>query len=428
MKEWISAKIITPILIFTNLRPVVALKNGMIYTMPFAIIGSVFLLLANIPIPSVAKWVTENGLDTYFYQVFGASFAIMALFGVMGIAYTYVKDSGYEGFAPGLIALVVFILTTNGSVTDAESGITIGNIINKQWTGGQGMISAIIIGLLVGSTYTWFMKKNIRIKLPDSVPENVASSFTALIPACFIITAALFIYIFFDKVLNTTMIEWIYHVIQIPLQGISDSYGGALMIAFLIPFLWFFGVHGAIIISGIMGSLLQVNSLQNQEILNQGKALTLENGGHIVTQQFVDQFITITGSGITIGIVMYMVLFARSKQFKELGKMSISPGIFNINEPVIFATPIVMNPIMAVPFILVPMISASLTYFALYTGLVPLFSAVQVPWTTPPIISGLLVGGWRAALLQAVVLVISFVLYLPFVRKMDNINLTVENQ
>ena len=175
-----------------------------------------------------------------------------------------------------------------------------------------------------------------------------------------------------------------------------------------------------------MGPILQANSLENTEIVKAGKALTVANGGHIVTQQFLDQFMTVTGAGMTIGIVIYMVWFARSAQFKQLGRLSIVPAFFNINEPITFATPIVMNPIMALPFILTPVISGLITYFALYTGLVPLFTAVQVPWTTPPVISGFLVGGWRAALLQVIVLGLGFFIYLPFIRKVDQLNYAEE--
>lgn len=171
-----------------------------------------------------------------------------------------------------------------------------------------------------------------------------------------------------------------------------------------------------------MGPILTANSLENTAILESGKELTVANGGHIVTQQFLDQFMTVTGAGMTIGIVMFMVLFARSSQFKQLGRLAMIPAFFNINEPIIFATPIVMNPIMAIPFILTPVASGVITYFALYSGLVPLFTAVQVPWTTPPIISGFLVGGWQAALLQAFVLVLGFFIYLPFIRKVDVLN------
>ncbi|MFB8623217.1 PTS sugar transporter subunit IIC [Enterococcus casseliflavus] len=428
MNEWINEKLLPPILKFVNTKAITALRNGMLYTMPFSIVGSFFLLLANFPVQSIADWVTNSGLGEYFNQAYGASFAIMAFFAVMGIAYSYVKAEGYEGLPAGMIGLVIFLLTMESSVTDAEANVTIANVIDKTWTGGQGMISAILVGLFVGWGYTWFLKRDIRIKLPEQVPTNVANSFTALIPAAVLTTIALGIYIFFDKVFQTTVVEWIYTVIQSPMQGVTDSLGGAMMLGFLVPFLWFFGVHGSTIVGGIMGPILQANSLANTAILESGKALTLENGGHIVTQQFLDQFMTVTGAGMTIGIVLYMVAFARSAQFKQLGRLSLIPAFFNINEPIIFATPIVMNPIMVLPFILTPMVSGVITYFALYTGIVPLFTAVQVPWTTPPIISGFLVGGIRTAILQFVVLAIGFFIYYPFIRKVDSLNYKQETE
>ncbi len=428
MNEWINEKLLPPILKFVNTKAITALRNGMLYTMPFSIVGSIFLLLANFPVKSIADWVTNSGLGEYFNQAYGASFAIMAFFAVMGIAYSYVKAEGYEGLPAGMIGLVIFLLTMESSVTDAEANVTIANVIDKTWTGGQGMISAILVGLFVGWGYTWFLKRDIRIKLPEQVPTNVANSFTALIPAAVLTTIALGIYIFFDKVFQTTVVEWIYTVIQSPMQGVTDSLGGAMMLGFLVPFLWFFGVHGSTIVGGIMGPILQANSLANTAILESGKALTLENGGHIVTQQFLDQFMTVTGAGMTIGIVLYMVAFARSAQFKQLGRLSLIPAFFNINEPIIFATPIVMNPIMVLPFILTPMVSGVITYFALYTGIVPLFTAVQVPWTTPPIISGFLVGGIRTAILQFVVLAIGFFIYYPFIRKVDSLNYKQETE
>ena len=428
MNEWINEKLLPPILKFVNTKAITALRNGMLYTMPFSIVGSIFLLLANFPVQSIADWVTNSGLGEYFNQAYGASFAIMAFFAVMGIAYSYVKAEGYEGLPAGMIGLVIFLLTMESSVTDAEANVTIANVIDKTWTGGQGMISAILVGLFVGWGYTWFLKRDIRIKLPEQVPTNVANSFTALIPAAVLTTIALGIYIFFDKVFQTTVVEWIYTVIQSPMQGVTDSLGGAMMLGFLVPFLWFFGVHGSTIVGGIMGPILQANSLANTAILESGKALTLENGGHIVTQQFLDQFMMVTGAGMTIGIVLYMVAFARSAQFKQLGRLSLIPAFFNINEPIIFATPIVMNPIMVLPFILTPMVSGVITYFALYTGIVPLFTAVQVPWTTPPIISGFLVGGIRTAILQFVVLAIGFFIYYPFIRKVDSLNYKQETE
>lgn len=425
MQEFFSNKVIPAIMKFVSLKGVVALKDGLLYTMPLTIVGSVFLLLANFPIKAVVNWLDSMGWIDPLDQAYGATFNIIALIGVVGIAYKYVKNEGYEGLNAGVLAAVTFILTTDSFVV-TESGEIVSNVINKTWTAGQGMISAIIIGLLVGWIYSWFMKNDIRIKMPAGVPEGVANSFTALIPGFVIITGATLVYSFFKFVLDTTFIEAVYAFIQTPLQGLTDSLGGVIVMALMIPFLWFFGIHGSTIVGGIIGSVLTANSLANQAILDSGMALTIENGGRIVTQQFLDQFINVTGAGMTIGLVIYMIFFAKSAQCKELGRLGGVPGLFNINEPILFGTPIVMNPFLAIPFIAMPVISGLILYFSISIGLVPMFGGVMVPWTTPPIVSGFLVGGWKMAILQTAILALSFFVYLPFIRKIDKMNLEAE--
>lgn len=147
----------------------------------------------------------------------------------------------------------------------------------------------------------------------------MAASFTALIPAAAIIVAATVIYGIFSLGLNTTIVEWIYAVIQTPLQKVTDGPVGLFVITFLPVFLWFFGVHGSSIIGGVMGPLLLANNADNLVLYKAGK-LSLANGAHIITQSFMDQFITVTGAGVTIGIVVFMLLGAKSAQMKTLGK------------------------------------------------------------------------------------------------------------
>lgn len=290
------------------------------------------------------------------------------------------------------------------------------------------MITAILVGLLVGYLYSWFMKKDIKIKMPAGVPEGVTNAFSALLPATIMILAAILVYIFFKVVTGGTFVEWIYRVIQTPLQGLSDSLGAVLIITCLIPFMWLFGVHGATIIGGIMDPLLIANSLENQAIIDSGKALTIANGAHIVTHQFLNIYINMTGTGLTLGLVLAMIFFGKSQQSKKLGGLSFVPGCFNINEPVLFGFPIVMNPIMAVPFILNPMLTGIILYCSIRFGLVAPFGGIMPPWTTPPIVSGFLAGGWRAALLQALLIIMSLLVYLPFFKKQDAINLKMEQE
>lgn len=426
MKDFLNNKVIPKMMVFINTKAIRGLKDGLLYSMPMMIIGSIFLLLANFPYTPFANWLGAVGITPVLNQVYESTFNIMALIASIGIAYTYVKNEGYNGMPAGVISLCTYLLFQPSQVTNQE-GANVG-VIFKTWTGGQGMIGAIIIGLIVGWIYTVFLKKNITIKMPDGVPDGVATSFTALIPGAVVIIAASIIYAVVKNMFATTPMEWIYKTIQIPLQGLTDSFGGVVAMGFLIPFFWFFGIHGSTLVGGIMGPLLTANTAANQAILDSGRELNLANGGHIVTQQFLDQFMTVTGAGITIGLVIYLTFFAKSNQCRQVGRLGIGPAFFNINEPVLFGTPVVLNPIMAIPFMIMPVLSGTIQYLAIYTGLCPMYKGILVPWTCPPIISGFLIGGWRTALLQVGILALSFFVYLPFIRVIDKMYEKQENQ
>mgnify|MGYP000911486091 FL=1 len=422
MGEFLNEKVVPGIMRFVNTKAMQALKDGIMYAMPMIMVGALFMLIGNFPVASVTDWLKATGIAAVCSQLSDSTFGVIGIIAAVGIAYTYVKNEGYAGLPAGIISACTFFVLQPGSVDSAllvNPTKSVGAIL-KGWTGGKGMIGAIVAGLLVGWIYSFFMKKDITIKMPAGVPEGVANAFTSLIPGFVIITGAGVIYALCVGLLGGTPIQMIYTYLSMPLQGMTDSLGGVITMGVMIPFFWLFGIHGATIIGdGIMGPMLLANSAENQAIIDSGMALTIANGGHIVTKQFLDQFMTVTGSGITIGLVVFMLVFAKSKQMKDLGRLAIVPGIFNVNEPVLFGLPIVLNPLMAVPFIVTPVLSGLIEYAALASGLCPLYSGVIVPWTTPAIISGFLVGGWRTALLQTAVLVMSFFTYLPFAKLMD---------
>lgn len=420
MKDFLNEKLIPKVMQFVNTKAMIALKDGLLYSMPVMMIGAVFLLLGNFPLDAVTNALDKAGLTPVLNQAANCTFSIISLIAAVGIAYTYVKNEGYNGLPAGVISLCTYLILQPSTVM--SDGAEVG-VILKTWTGGQGMIAALISGLVVGGVYSLFLNKNVTIKMPAGVPEGVAAAFTSLIPGFVLVTGTTIIYAVFKIGFGITPIEWIYEVLQLPLQGMTDSFGGVVAMGFLIPFFWFFGIHGSTLISdAIMGPLLLANSAANQAIIDSGLELTIANGGHIVTKQFVDQFMTVTGAGITIGLVVYMAFFARSKQLREIGKLGIIPSFFNVNEPVLFGTPIVLNPMLLVPFIMMPILSGVIEYAAIYFGLCPLYGGVVIPWTTPPIISGFLVGGWRTALLQAAILVLTFFVYLPFIKAVDKKN------
>jgi PTS system cellobiose-specific IIC component len=430
MKEqlnWLLGKVLQ----IVNSKPIVAIKEGFMLTMPLTIVGSVFLLFAFVPISGYdafmaglfgAEWKAP------LFQVVGATFDILALVGGFGVAYTYVKYEGFPGANAGVLSIVCMLILLPTFVVAPDGATHIGGVIPKAFLGGKGMIAAIIIGLAVGKIYSMALKNDWIIKLPDAVPEGVSNAFKSLIPGFLIVSLAFLTYILFDRVFDSTLIETIYHILQIPLQNMSDSFWGALSIAIMISLLWWCGVHGPVIVMGIMGPIVTANALQNQSVINAGEALVAGVNGKIVTNQFVDQFITVGGSGLTFGLVCCMILFSRSMQMKQLGRLSLIPGIFNINEPIIFATPIVFNPIMLIPFVLAPVLSVCMVYFSISVGLVGPFTAVQVPWTTPMILSGFIIGGWTAAVLQICVFIMTLFVYFPFFKYQDKLAAAQENE
>lgn len=431
MKNFVNKYILPPVMKFVNTKAIQALRDGMLLSLPFIMVGSVFLLLASFPVPAVADWMNKTGLTHFWNQAYDASFGIVAIFAVVGIAYTWAKNEHVDPLPAGMTAFVGFLIIMNpttpvmdGSktvISAAKAPTLLTGFIDRTWLGGQGMIAAIIIGMITGWIYSWFIKKKITIKLPDQVPPAVAGSFVALIPAAVLTCLWLAVYAGFDKLAGTTMTEWIYHTIQTPLQGLSDSFGGILVMTILVPFFWFFGVHGSTLVGGIVGPILGANALQNAEIFEKYGYVDAAHGGHIVIQGLFDQFSTVTGAGMTLGLVVFMTFFARSQQMKGIGKLALIPGIFNINEPVLFGVPLVLNPVLALPFFLMPPLSAGSTYLLIKAGILPYLNGVQVPWTTPPVISGFLIGGWKVAVWQAIILIISFFIYLPFARKYDTV-------
>lgn len=420
--------------VFSNSKAINAMKDGVMLTLPLTLVGSVFLLLRNMPIPNwdviVGSFFGKNWKEPLGY-ISGSTFDIIAMVAVMGIAYYYVQNESpaYKPLSAAILALVNFLaLIPNTTVLELHKKIqTIDGVIPKNWTGGQGMVGAILIGLASGYIYTLCMKKNLQIKMPSSVPPGVANAFSALIPAAIMFVLDVIIVVITQTIFRVTFIEAIYKLLQIPLQGLTSSFAGIIIIVILQNVLWWFGIHNSVILTGIISPLARANGLANQAIVNSGGTLVPSKNVHIVTESFLMNFMNLSGAGITIGLVMCCILFAKSKQYRTLGELSIFSSLFNVNEPVLFGFPIVLNPILLLPFIIVPLVAVIVTYLAILTGFMRPFTAVEVPWTTPPIISGFILCGWQGALIQIVIIVISFFGYFPFFKMQDKVAVTLEN-
>ena len=425
MKQFVNDKVLPAMLKFSNMKAIKAICNGMMAVIPLTIVGSICAILFNFPISEVSTYFAEIGLTPYLVKGYNCSIGIIALVEVVAIAYHYANLNDVNPLVAGVVALMCFIIICPDNVVSGD--IVVSGVFNMTWAGAQGLVGAIIIGLLSSCIYCIFITKNITIKLPKEVPAGVRSSFAALIPA--IVLAALSIVVaIVCGMYNTDLLSMIYNLIQRPLQGVSDNVWAVILSGLVVNLLWWCGIHGGAINSATIGTLLMANQVANADLFAAGVELNAANGAYIFTNGFHQAFFRLTGSGITIGIVVYMLFFAKSKTYKALGKVCLPASIVNINEPVIFGLPIVFNPFMLVPFVLVTLLATLPPYFFTAIGLMPYHNGVAVPTLTPPILSGYLFGGWTWALWQAVIIIISVVVFYPFMKKQDELQLKTEEE
>ncbi|RFU69914.1 PTS cellobiose transporter subunit IIC [Bacillus sp. V59.32b] len=404
-------------------RHLQALRDGIILTMPLIIVGSVFLILGFLPIPGYEEFMASMFGDAWLSKLtypVGATFDIMALIAAFGIAYRLAEKYDVDALSAGAISVAAFLLATPYQVPFLPAGATeeviVGGVIPSALMGSKGLFVAMLIAILSTEIYRFIIQKNIVIRMPDGVPPAVSKSFIALIPGFFIITLIWVLRLLVEQTDFASLHNIVGEILGKPLGLLGSSLIGSLVAAFLIHLLWSTGLHGATIVGGIMSPIWLSAMDENRIAFQAGEEVP-----NIFTSQFFEIFIHMGGSGATFALVFTMMFLAKSQQMKQLGRLAIGPGIFNINEPITFGMPIVMNPIMIVPFILTPLVTVIITYLAMQTGLVAKPAGIAVPWTMPPIIGGYLATGGKisGAVLQLVNFAVAFAIYYPFFKIWD---------
>lgn len=392
-------------------KALAAIRDGIVLSMPLIIIGSVFLILGNLPFPNYDEWLAGlGGIDQHMTHVVNSSFGIMGLISVFGIARNYADSFDVDGVSAGVIAISAWlILTPNIPNEDLGEGVPV------TYLGSRGLFVAIVVGLLSAYVFQKFINRDIIIKMPESVPPAVSKSFAALIPGAVILTGAFLIEFGLTKLGVDNIHDLLADVLSGPMSILGGTIGGAIGVAMLNSLFWFAGIHGGNMVGSFMSPILLINTDENRLAFQAGEELP-----HIITNPFFDLFVYIGGGGATLALVTLVMFASKSQRNKSIGGVSFVPGLFNINEPAIFGLPIVFNTSFLIPFALAPMANVIITYLSMNAGLVPKPTGVAVPWTMPPLISGFLAtNSFRGALLQVVLIVVDIAIYYPFFRIID---------
>lgn len=395
-------------------RHLLAMRDGLVLSLPLLIVGSMFIIIGELPIQAYQDFITSilgvGWNDFVWNDIFPATTGLIALIATFGIAKSLVDSYEVDGMPAGIISVAVFFLLNTISVTDD------GSFWNADLFGAVNVFTGIIVALVSAEVYRKIVQKNLVIHLPSSVPPSISRSFTALVPAAVLIVGGFIVKILFALTPFGDFPGFVTGVLSAPLQAVGTTYPGMFVILFFEQLLWFFGIHGSTIAWSFVDPIIQVNTVQNLAAFHAGEVIP-----HVVAQPFIDNFLQIGGSGATLPLVIFLLIFAKSRTLKDIGRLSAAPSIFNINEPVIFGLPIVMNPLLMIPFILGPLVIMTITYFTMAVGIFPRLIGVNIPWTTPYFISGFLATGGRigGVILQAINFCVAFLIWAPFLRSWD---------
>lgn len=399
-----------------NNRYLTAVRNGMSVIIPVTIIGSVFIIMLNLPIDAWKEFIAPFAEQLKIPMVFTMDF--MSVYVCIGIASSLCEDYKLDKVSTSVLAVLAFLIAaiTPGTI-DADvaekAGLTIsGTVLPMGNFGAGGLFTAIIISIFTVEVVRFCVKRNMVIKMPHGVPTSVINSFAALIPGAIVIVTAWVIKVGLNFDINSAL-QWVFSPIR---YFAGDNVLSVIVPILLITIVWIFGIHGMIIATPILYPFWYENLNANINAAAAGTTVP-----HFMTEQFFQWFIWIGGAGATLSLAFLMAFFGKSEFCKKMGKFTLVPGIFNINEPLIFGVPIVMNPFFAIPFIAAPVVMGIITYLAMGVFHLVNYPIAIAPWTLPAPIGAMMATGldWRAAVLAIVNIVVAGFIYLPFFKAFD---------
>ncbi len=401
------------------------IKDGFVSSTPFIIVGSFVLLLFNLPLNDPNNFLYfkpyedfVNAFAADYIQIFNVSMGIMSVFVSFGIGYSLAGYYGQDQITNGLLSMYAFLLLSAKSLAVTVVGaaaellhvaenVNVG-VLDARYLDAKGLFVAIIAALVSVEISRFLAAKKIMIKLPESVPPAISKSFEILVPVAVISFLFQTVNMLIQNGMKIMVPDLIMKILQ-PLLNMSDGLVSIIIILLLIHILWFCGIHGANVVNAVLTPIILTNLALNQTALAAGEQIP-----KILAGEFMNCFVYLGGSGATLGLCIAMIM-TKNAHMKYIGKLSIVPGFFNINEPIMFGAPIVMNPIFIIPFIFTPIFNATVTYLFMKFNIIGKVVAL-VPWTTPSILGSFISTNLNfvAPLLVIGLIVLDYFIYKPF--------------
>ena len=423
-------------------RHLVAIRDAFVVIMPVTIVGAIAVLINNIQgifskngLNVVAiqegytNFITSTGIKDVMTAVNKGSINMMAILLVVTLGYQMAKGLDGDGIATSVVGLTCYLglapavqtlannytLPTDKTITSIEvltGDVASGGLASNKLD-SNGMFVGMILTIIVAEIFVRLSRNDkLKITLPDGVPPAVAGSFTVLIPAIITVILVVAVGIYIEKFSGMNLWVIIQKFVSAPLNSVADTLGTAVLVEFLIAFLWVFGLHGANIVGSVTTPIFTPMLLENTAAYEAGKTgADLPNIAH-----GMQAFAVIGGSGSTIGLIIAVLIFGKVQAERTVIGISVAPGLFEINEPITFGVPIVMNPVYMLPFIIGPTILGAASYILMDLGVIERV-VLSAPWVTPPILFPFLAtgGGIKAAIWAAIEIVLLTLLWTPFV-------------
>lgn len=374
-----------------------AIRAGMVAVVPLTIVGGMFMILLHLPLPGWDERMPAWLRDILEIPV-TATFGVLAVIACMSIAYDLGKRLNQEALASATLATVVFLMVQSDPGTDP--------LLRLERLGSAGLFTAIVIAVASVAVQKYFTERQLVIRMPASVPPVVYQSFLSLTPLFVLVTGLWLI-----RFVAGVDIQSIVQTAFAPLVFALNTLPGILGYAFLVTMLWSVGINGDNALDVVVAPIFLQYLSANVHAMTAGQPLP-----YVTAYGFFTTFVNVGGTGATIALAL-VLWNSKAPGFRKVSRLSLPTQIFQINEPIFFGLPIVLNPIFMVPYVLTALVLTTGTYLLMQWDVIHK-PFVNVPWTTPPIVGHYLVtgGDWKAAIWGAVSIAIAMVVYFPFAR------------